>query len=404
MTWTFAGRTHQVAPSVIRDLSRIVTQSNRIISLAAGMPSPKTFPVEAFAQACRTVLGRDDAASSLQYASTEGLPELREAVAKILPWAVDPETVLITSGSQQGLDLVGRAFIDTGSRILVERPTYPGALQAFASVEPEVSDVESDEEGIDVDHLVAQAAKGTKPRFVYVLPSFQNPTGRTMSEPRRNALAKTAIRLGLPIVEDNPYGDLWYDTPPPPPLAARCPENAVYLGTFSKTLAPGLRLGFAVAPKDVLRQLALAKQAADLQPATFAQRLVVEVLKDGFLERHIASIRTQYKAQRDAMLSALSREFGGDGSGANAGLRWNVPGGGMFIWVRLPGNLSATALLPLALEKGVAFVPGSAFYLRNGDDSSLRLSFVTATPAEIDVGIGALSEAVRQASGAQLGR
>jgi 2-aminoadipate transaminase len=398
VTWTFASRTLPAVPSIIRDLSRIVSQSDRIISLAAGMPSPKTFPVAAFAQACRTVLGRDDAASSLQYASTEGLPELREAVANMLPWAVDPDTVLITSGSQQGLDLVGRTLIDTGSRILVERPTYPGALQAFAAGEPEVADVQSDAEGIDIDHLVAQVAKGTKPRFVYVLPSFQNPTGRTMSEARRNALAETSMRLGLPIVEDNPYGDLWYDAPAPLPLAARCPDKVVYLGTFSKILAPGLRLGFAVAPKDVLRQLALAKQAADLQPATFNQRLVIEVLKDGFLERHVATIRQQYKAQRDAMLAALSREFGGDGSGANGRVRWNVPGGGMFIWVRLPGKLSATALLPIALEKGVAFVPGAAFYLCDGDNSTLRLSFVTATPSEIDTAIGALAKAIEQLS------
>jgi 2-aminoadipate transaminase len=398
MNWNFANRTRRTVPSIIRELNRIVEQSGRIISLAAGMPSSKTFPVAAFAQACDRVLARVDAASSLQYGATEGLPELREAVASRLPWPVDARQVLITNGSQQGLDLVGRALVDKGDRILVERPTYPGALQAFGAFEPEFVDVRNDADGVDIEHLAIQCAVAGKPRFMYLLPTFQNPTGRTIGTARRVELAAAAVKLGLPLVEDNPYGDLWYDSAPPLPLAALEPENTVYLGTFSKILAPGLRLGFAVAPAEVHKQLALAKQAADLQPSTFAQHVVLEVIKDGFLDRHVASVRALYRAQRDAMLAALRREFGVEGQIATAPLQWNVPGGGMFIWARLLAGLSATELLPIALDQGVAFVPGSAFYQDDGDDSTLRLSFVTATEHEIDTAIAALALSVRELS------
>lgn len=397
MTWTFSQRTRNVTPSVIRDLSRTVERTPGLISFAAGVPSPKTFPVDAFAAACEAVLTRSDASSSLQYSATEGLPELRQAVADLLPWPVDPQNVLITNGSQQGLDVVGRALLDTGSRVLVEQPTYPGALQAFAATEPAIEAVQCDSEGIDLDDLLSRVSAPTGvARFLYVLPTFQNPTGRTMSEQRRVQLAQTAARVGLPVVEDNPYGELWYDTPPPLPLAARNPDNTVYLGTFSKVLAPGLRLGFAVGPAEVVRQLALAKQAADLQPATFSQRVVVEVLKNGFLEQHVALIRTTYKAQRDAMLAALAREFKGTGSGSDCGLAWNTPGGGMFIWARLPEGLSAAELLPIAIEQGVAFVPGAAFSVQGGDERAIRLSFVTATIPQIHSGIASLAESVRQ--------
>ncbi len=395
MTWNFATRSRNAAPSMIRDINRIVEQSGRIISLAAGMPSESTFPVASVAQACERILHRPNAASSLQYGATDGTAELREAVAESLPWPVDPGQVLITNGSQQGLDLVGRVLLDKGDRLLVERPTYPGALQAFGFGEPQIADVRSDAAGIDLEHLSALCATGATPKFLYVLPNFQNPTGRTMSAARRAEVARAALALGMPIVEDNPYGELWYDEPPPLPLASFAPENTVYLGTFSKVLAPGLRLGFAVAPKAMHRQMVMAKQAADLQPSTFAQRVVAEVIQGDFLKRHVASIRAQYKVQRDALLAALTREFGAAGDAAAATLQWNVPGGGMFIWAKLPAGRSASALLPIALDEGVAFIPGSTFYLRDGDDSTLRLSFVTATVPDIDLAVAALARAVR---------
>src|SRR4030095_3042250 len=237
--WVMARRAEKMNPSVIREILK-VTERPGIISFAGGLPSPKTFPVSEFAVACEKVL-RQDGPAALQYAASEGYAPLREMVAAMLPWKVDPAQVLITAGSQQGLDLVAKILIDAGSRILVETPTYLGALQAFSPMEPEVVSVASDDEGVDIDDLTG---KSQSARFLYVLPNFQNPTGRTMTEQRRAALSRRAAELGLPIVEDNPYGDLWFDAPPPPPLTARNPEGCVYLGSFSKVLAPGLRLGF----------------------------------------------------------------------------------------------------------------------------------------------------------------
>ncbi|MGJ7609754.1 MULTISPECIES: PLP-dependent aminotransferase family protein [unclassified Variovorax] len=398
MNWTLASRMQTVGPSIIRDLNKIVARSPHIVSLAAGVPSPETFPVAEFAAACQRVLARGDAPQALQYSATEGLPELREAVAHMLPWSVEPDQVLITNGSQQGLDLVARAFVDPGSRVLVEQPTYPGAVQAFAASQPQIQEVRCSADGIDLDDLTrCIGSSSAAARFLYLLPTFQNPTGRTMSDGQRNALTDVARTLGLPLVEDNPYGELWYDEAPPLPLAARSPENCIYLGTFSKVLAPGMRLGFAVAPKKIIEKLALAKQGADLQPPTFNQHVVTEVMRDGFLDRHIAAIRERYKAQRDAMLGALQQAFGTDGKSSADAMQWNMPGGGMFIWARLPAGIAARTVLPLALERGVAFVPGSAFYANGGDERAVRLSFVTASVPDIQRAITAFASAVRAA-------
>ncbi len=412
MDWTLAQRAHKMNPSVIREILK-VTERPGIISFAGGLPSPKTFPVEVFAEACAKVL-HDDGRAALQYAASEGLVTLREQVAAMLPWAVNPANVLITTGSQQGLDLVAKVLIDPGSRVLVETPTYLGALQAFAPMEPEVVGVAADEEGPDMQDLLrvlgadgdaADAPEAPErrrllqldldpakdfPRFMYLLPNFQNPTGRTMSEARRAALSAEAQRLGLPIVEDNPYGDLWFDAPPPAPLTSRNPEGCLYLGSFSKVLAPGLRLGFLVAPPALYPKLLQAKQAADLHTPSFNQRVVAEVLKDGFLDRHVPTIRALYRAQRDAMLQALDHEMQG------LGVTWNRPDGGMFLWARLPEGMNAIELLPHAVEKGVAFVPGAAFYAGHGDPRTLRLSFVTATADQIHTGVAALAQAVRE--------
>ena len=385
MHWTLAARTRKMTSSAIRDLLKL-TERPGIISFAGGLPSPEAFPIEAFAEACQKVL-KDDGRAALQYATTEGLPALREAVAAGLPWNVDPADVLITTGSQQGLDLAAKVLVDPGSRILVETPTYLGALQAFAPMEPTVVEVASDAGGIDVDDMAAKAAGA---RFLYALPNFQNPTGRTMDEARRVALSARAAECGVPILEDNPYGELWFDTPPPAPLTARNPEGCIYLGSFSKVLAPGLRLGFVVAPPALHTRLTMAKQAADLHSPSFNQRVVAEVMKDGFLDRHVPTIRALYKRQRDAMLAALEREMGG------LGVEWNTPVGGMFLWLRLPAGMDATALLPRAVEKNVAFVPGLPFYAGAGDARALRLSFVTASVAQIDTGIAALAAAVRE--------
>jgi len=383
MKWTQARRAQKMNPSVIREILK-VTEKPGIISFAGGLPSPRTFPVSAFSAACEKVL-REDGHAALQYSASEGYAPLREMVANMLPWNVDPALVLITTGSQQGLDLIAKVLIDEGSRVLVETPTYLGALQAFTPMEPEIVSVASDGGGVDMADLTAKAAGA---RFFYVLPNFQNPTGRTMPEARRAALSLEAARLGLPLVEDNPYGDLWFDTPPPLPLTARNPEGCIYLGSFSKVLAPGLRLGFMVAPASIFPKLLQAKQAADLHSPGFNQRLVAEVMKDGFLDSHVPTIRALYKSQLGAMLAAMTREM-------PEGVEWNTPAGGMFLWVRLPEGMNAIELLPRAVERNVAFVPGWAFYAGQADARTLRLSFVTSSVAQIDIGIAALAAAIR---------
>ncbi|WP_288013276.1 PLP-dependent aminotransferase family protein [Diaphorobacter sp.] len=389
--WTLAARAEKMNPSVIREILK-VTEKPGIISLAGGLPSPKTFPIESFAAAAASVLATDGA-SALQYAASEGYTPLREAIAAFLPWDVHPDQVLITTGSQQALDLIGKVLIDAGSRVLVETPTYLGALQAFAPMEPQVVSVASDSEGVLIDDLAAKAGSGAdKARFLYVLPNFQNPTGRTMSEARREALVAQAAALNLPLVEDNPYGDLWFDQAPPKPLTARNPEGCIYMGSFSKVLAPGLRLGYVVAPRQMYPKLLQAKQAADLHTPSFNQRLVSEVIKNGFLDRHVPTIRQLYKGQCQAMVAALEQEMQG------LGVTWNRPDGGMFLWLRLPEGMSALQLLPRAVERNVAFVPGAAFYADQPDDRTLRLSFVTASQGQIRTAIAALAAAIREAA------
>ena len=385
-TWKLAARAEKMNPSVIREILK-VTEKPGIISFAGGLPSPKTFPIAEFDAASHKVLSQDGQAA-LQYAASEGFPALREAVADMLPWNVDPAQVLITTGSQQGLDLVAKILIDGGSKILVETHTYLGALQAFTPMEPAGVSVASDDEGVVVDDLVAKAKDA---RFIYLLPNFQNPTGRSMSETRRAAVSAAAAQAGLPIIEDNPYGELWFDEEPPLPLSARNPEGCIYLGSFSKVLAPGLRLGFLVAPKHIYPKLLQAKQAVDLHTPSFTQRMVAEVLKGNFLDRHVPTIRALYKSQRDAMLVALQREMAG------LDVQWNTPAGGMFLWARLPEGMSAVDLLPQAVERGVAFVPGAAFYADHADARTLRLSFVTASVEQINIGVKALAEAIRSA-------
>ncbi|PUE54548.1 aminotransferase-like domain-containing protein [Limnohabitans parvus] len=392
MNWKLAQRAEKMNPSVIREILK-VTEKPGIISFAGGLPSPQTFPIDAMREASERVL-RDDGKAALQYAASEGYAPLREWVAHDLlkqGMNVSPDQVLITTGSQQGLDLVAKILIDAGSRILVETPTYLGALQAFTPMEPTLVSVGSDDHGVDPADLRAKVGTGAdKARFVYLLPNFQNPTGRTMTEARRAAVAQVAVESGLPIIEDNPYGDLWFDAPPAPSLSSRHPEGSVYLGSFSKILAPGLRLGYLVAPKALYPKLLQAKQAADLHTPSFNQRVVAEVLKDGFIERHVPTIRALYKQQCEAMLAAMDREMAG------LGLTWSRPVGGMFLWVQLPQGLKAIPLLDKAVEKGVAFVPGSAFYAEGADESTLRLSFVTATVDQINTGMTALAAAIRE--------
>jgi 2-aminoadipate transaminase len=387
MPWTLARRAARLEPSTIREILK-VTERPGIISLAGGLPSADGFPVDAMAAACAKVL-RDNPREALQYAASEGFGPLREWVAAELGthgMVVQADQVLITTGSQQGLDLVGKVLIDPGSTVAVESPTYLGALQAFSPYEADFVSVEGDDEGPLPEGM--DVARGA--RFMYLLPNFQNPSGRCLSASRRLALAAKAQALALPVVEDNPYGDLWFDAPPPPPLTATLGDAAVYLGSFSKVLAPGLRLGYVVAPKLLYPKLLQAKQAADLHTPGFNQRVVYEVIKDGFLRQHVPTIRARYKAQRDAMRAALEAHL-------PRGCRWSVPVGGMFFWVELPHALDATALLATAVDAGVAYVPGAAFYADKGHANTLRLSFVTVPPERITQGVAALGRVLQQA-------
>ncbi len=389
MSFQQARRAARMSPSIIREILK-VTERPGIISLAGGLPAPDTFPVQAMREASERVL-RDHPREALQYAASEGFGPLREWVAAELAgqgMKVDPSQVLITSGSQQGLDLVGKVLIDAGCTVAIESPTYLGALQAFTPFEPEFVTVPCDQDGPIVGEL--SVAKGA--RFLYMLPNFQNPSGRCVPAARRVELVRAARELSLPIVEDNPYGDLWFDAAPPPALASQWPEGTVYLGSFSKVLAPGLRLGYVVAPAELSPKLLQAKQAADLHTPGFNQRVVHEVIRDGFLRKHVPSIRALYKTHRDAMQQALQKHM-------PAGCRWNAPSGGMFFWVEGPSALDAVTLLPKAVEAGVAFVPGAAFFADHPQKNTLRLSFVTVPPEKIDRGIELLGKVLRETVG-----
>ena len=387
MHWHMARRAERLNPSTIREILKIAERPG-IISLAGGLPSADTFPVQAMREATTAVL-RDTPREALQYAASEGFAPLREWVAAELcsqGLAVAGDQVIITTGSQQGLDLVGKVLIDPGSTVAVESPTYLGALQAFAPYEPEFLAIDGDDAGPLPEAL--EKARGA--RFVYLLPNYQNPTGRCVPAARRLALVARALEHGLPIVEDNPYGDLWFDEPPPPPLSAAAGDAAIYLGSFSKVLAPGLRLGYVVAPKALYPKLLQAKQAADLHTPGFNQRVVFEVIKNGFLREHVPTIRARYKAHRDAMLAALQAHM-------PPGCHWKVPVGGMFFWIECPAHIDTTALLPKAVEAGMAYVPGSTFYPHGGHVQTLRLSFVTVPPERIAQGVMALAKVLANA-------
>lgn len=388
--WTLARRASRLNPSVIREILKLTEQPG-VLSLAGGLPSPDSFPVEAVREATARVLA-DTPREALQYAASEGHGPLREWVAAHLAqqgMQVQASQVLITTGSQQGLDLAAKVLVDSGAPVAVETPTYLGALQAFAPFEPWFASVASDRDGALPEAIARLPHDAPGSRFFYVLPNFQNPTGRLMPEARRQALVQAARSIRLPLLEDNPYGELWYDAPPPPPLAARWPEGTLYLGSFSKVLAPGLRLGYLVAPPALFPKLLQAKQAADLHTPGLNQRIVHEVVHQGFLDQHVPTVRARYRLQRDAMAAALARHL-------PPGCEWSVPQGGMFFWVRLPAGCHALALLPQAVAAGVAYVPGEAFFAHNPDTRCIRLSFVTLGTAELDQAVALLGRVLRQ--------
>jgi len=383
--WQFSERAQQLQSSFIREILKI-TQRPEIISFAGGLPSPATFPVERMKAAYDKVLS-ETGKVALQYGPTDGYAPLREWIANSLSTegsTILPEQILMTSGSQQALDLLGKVLVDEGSRVLVETPSYLGALQAFSVYRPEFKSVDTDEHGL-VPSSIEPIAEGA--RMLYSLPNFQNPTGRSLSLARRQELVETCARLGIPLIEDDPYGSLSYKGEPMPKMVAMNPDGVIYMGSFSKVLTPGIRLGYVCAPLPLVRRLELAKQAADLHTAQLTQMVVHEVVKDGFLDQHIPTIRQLYGDQCQVMLDAMKEHF-------PAGVSWTQPEGGMFIWVTLPQQIDAMKLLEQSLAARVAFVPGAPFYANDPASNTLRLSFVTVPPERIREGIAILGKLI----------
>ena len=360
-----------------------------MISFAGGLPSPATFPVERIRQACNDILASNPSAA-LQYGPTEGYLPLREWVAERYSQngvRVSVNQVLITTGSQQGLDLLGKVLIDVESRVLVETPTYLGALQAFSLAEPQFVSVPSDDEGPIPSQLTRELTDGA--RFMYCLPNFQNPTGRRLPVDRRTQLTRVAADAGLLLLEDDPYGALSYSGEQLPTLFSMNPDGVVHMGSFSKVLAPGLRVGFVIAPEKLHRKLVQAKQAADLHTPSFTQRIVHESLRSNFLDEHIPKIRTLYGSQCRVMLDAMKQHF-------PKSVTWNEPQGGMFIWVKLPQGVDSTALLEKSIQQNVAFVPGAPFFANEPQANTLRLSFVTVPKEKIEEGIAKLGRLITE--------
>ena len=396
-SYRYAQRTQCIKSSAIRELLKI-TERPEVISFAGGLPASDVFPVERFHDACAKAL---QSSASLQYGATEGFAPLRDFIARrmsrygILAGA---DNVLITSGSQQALDLIGKLLINPGDRILVEAPSYVGALQAFGLYGADYVSVPVDDDGLRTEKLEEALRAG--PKLMYVLPNFQNPAGVTLSEGRRHELVLMADRYGIPIVEDDPYGQLRYDGEHLPPLVMVDRENlrrdngyslgnVIYLSTFSKTLAPGLRLAWMVAPPDVISKLVQLKQAADLHTSTFTQAVAYEIVRDGFLDEHVKMVRSVYRERRDAMLSALAKYAPPD-------VTWTRPSGGLFLWMTLPEAADCQRLFRSALRENVAFVPGDCFFAgdQDGGRPHLRLNFSYSRPERIWEGIRRLAIAI----------
>jgi 2-aminoadipate transaminase len=383
--------------SAIRELLKFAERPD-VISFAGGMPAPEVFPIEQFKEACIKVLDENGPAS-LQYGSTDGHLPLREMIARHTGRYginVTADNILITSGSQQALDLIGMIFINPGDRILVESPTYVGAIQAWRAYGAEFIPVPFDEHGMRTDELEARLRAG--PKFIYVLPNFQNPTGVTLSYERRLKLIELADRYGVPIIEDDPYGQLRYEGEHLPAISVLDSQtrtqnesyfgNVIYLSTFSKTLAPGIRLAWVIAPPEVITKLMLAKQGADLHTSTFNQMVAHEVAKGGFLNEHVKHIRKVYKERRDVMIETLAEHM-------PPGVIWTKPEGGLFLWATAPKCVDCQDLFEDAVKEKVAFVPGFSFYAEGGGYNSMRLNFSNADPEHINEGIARLARVMK---------
>ncbi len=395
MNFRLSARTAALKPSAIREILK-VTASPDVISFAGGLPAPELFPVEAVARSAQAVLSTDGPAA-LQYGVTEGHLPLREWVcshlAATVGLSVTPDDILITHGSQQALDLLAKVLLDPGDLVLTENPAYLGALQVFQAYEARVIGLASDEHGLRPDALrTFLETSAVRPKFLYLIPNYQNPTGVTLSAARRAEIVAIAAHHRVPILEDDPYGALRFSGEALPALATfPGARDCLYLGTSSKILAPGLRVAWLVATDPALREkLTAAKQAADLHTSSFTQRLVHHyVSQPGVLEAHVATLCSVYARRRDVMLAALAREL-------PAGCMWTRPAGGLFLWVTLPAHFDTTELLAIAAREKIAFVPGAPFWVGEPVRNTLRLNFSNATEARINEGLARLGRVVRE--------
>jgi 2-aminoadipate transaminase len=382
----FAERTRVMRSSAMRDLMEI-TARPEVISLAGGLPDTSTFPPETFA-AQMTKIAQESSAEALQYGPTEGFAETKECIREVMRaegMDPDPDDVIVTTGGQQAIDLVAKTLVDPGDVVIAEAPTYPGAVPVFCSYQAETVQIEMDSEGMRIDLLEAElerlAGEGRRPKFIYSVPSFQNPAGVTMSPPRRRRLVELARERELLVIEDNPYGLLRYEDEPPAPLyKLDGGDYVIYLGTLSKILSPGIRLGWLCAPPPVMEKVVLGKQAADLCTSTLTQYFVREYFAEGRWLAYVSDLCQIYRARRDAMLEALERFF-------PAQATWSRPAGGLFCWATLPDYIDTTDLLARALRENVAFVPGAAAYADGRGGAAMRLNFSASGEDEIREGI-----------------
>lgn len=387
-----ARRAKGMRSSVIRELLKFTIQPD-VISFAGGLPAPDYFPIREVEEACHHIL-RTAGEVALQYSPTEGYPELKSYLAETMckyGIYVEVENILIVSGSQQGLDLIGKLFVDPDCCLITSRPTYLGALQAWGAYEASFCTVPLDENGMVVDELPAILKENPNPRFLYVLPNFHNPAGTTLSFERRERLVEIARDHDLIIVEDDPYGELRFEGEDITPIFRMAPERTIYLSTFSKTLAPGFRLAWIVAPKPIITRLVQAKQGADLHTSTFVQMVANDICQRGLLRQHVKRLRQVYRARRDVMLESLEEH-------APPGITWTKPHGGLFLWLRTSDQINTRDLLEAAVEQKVAYVPGFAFYPGEvGGDHSMRLNFSNASEEKINEGIYRLCSTMKEA-------
>lgn len=405
----FARRTQRMRSSAIRELLKATEQPDTI-SFAGGLPAPEIFPIEKIATTTQRIL-QTAGPQALQYSATEGYRPLRELIAHLLSQPgleITIDNVLITSGSQQGLDLLGKVLIDPGDRILVESPTYMGMFQSWNTYEPEYIALPSDEDGLITDSGALEKALQLHPKFLYVLPNFQNPTGITLTLERRQQLLELASRYDVPIVEDDPYSQLRYSGEPLPSLISLAGSagrdqsggherdqsgpydgNVIYLGTFSKVLAPGLRLGWVVASPTLIRKLVQAKQGDDLHAPTFSQMIAYEIVREGFLEEHVPLLCQTYRERRDIMLAEMEEYF-------PENIHWTRPDGGMFLWVTLQEGMDAVEVLKEASAQRVTFVPGARFHADDRGANTFRLSFSNPSPEKIREGIARLGRVLHK--------